>query len=271
MILGHVGLFTVYLNNPCDLLALASLGLALVLRFTRSAERDERLSAELDAARRVQAQLVPLRLPAATNLRFDAAYLPATEVGGDFYQVVPQLSGTTLLVVGDVSGKGLKAAMTATLAIGALRSLALEELSLAQILTRLNAQLAVASDGGFITCLCARIWAAGNLILANAGHLAPYRNGEEIQLESGLPLGIAPESAYCECTMHLTPDDQLTFLSDGVIEARNSQVELFGFDRTAAISSRSAKQIAEDARLFGREDDITVLTVRFAPAAVLQG
>jgi len=165
-----------------------------------------------------------------------------------------------------VSGKGLKAAMTGTLAIGALRSLAHEELSPAQILTRLNDQFAAASDGGFITCLCARIGADGNLILANAGHLAPYRNGEEIELESGLPLGIAPGVTYCESTICLAPNDQLTFLSDGVIEARNPQGELFGFDRTAAISGQSAGQIAKAAELFGQEDDITVLTVSFVPA-----
>jgi len=271
LVLGRVGLFTIFWNNPCDLLAIVSLGLALVLRFTRSAERDERLSAELDAARRVQAQLVPRRLPAVRNLRFDAAYLPATEVGGDFYQVIPQPSGTTLLVIGDVSGKGLKAAMTATLALGALRSLAFEELSPAQILTRLNAQLTAASDGGFVTCLCARIGAVGDLIFANAGHLAPYRNGAEIQLESGLPLGIAPEATYCESTIRLSPDDQLTFLSDGVIEARNPHGELFGFDRTAAISSAPAEQIADAAMQFGQEDDITVLTVSFVPAEMIDG
>lgn len=271
LILGQFGLFTVYWYNPCDLLALLALGLALVLRFTRSAERDERLSAELDAARRVQAQLVPLNLPAVVNFRFEAAYLPAAEVGGDFYQIIPQPSGATLMVVGDVSGKGLKAAMTGTLAIGALRSLASEELLPAQILNRLNAQLAAASDGGFITCFCARIEADGNLILANAGHLAPYHNGEEIQLESGLPLGIAPDAAYCESSIYLAPGDQLTFLSDGVIEARNAQGELFGFDRTAAISTQSAGQIAKTAELFGQEDDITVLTVSFVPAEVLHG
>ena len=269
LILDQAGPFTVYYSNLFDLLAMMALGLALVLRFTRSAERDERLSTELGAARRVQAQLVPLSLPAVINLRFDAAYLPAAEVGGDFYQVLPQSSGATLIVVGDVSGKGLKAAMTGTLTIGALRSLALEELSPAQILTRLNAQLAAASDGGFVTCLCARIEAEGNLVLANAGHLAPYCNGDEIQLESGLPLGIAPDITYCESTICLAPNDQLTFLSDGVIEARNSEGELFGFDRTAAISTQSAEKIAQAAQAFGQEDDITVLTLRFAGAEVL--
>ena len=122
-------------------------------------------------------------------------------------------------------------------------------------------------DAGFVTCLCARIGADGNLIFANAGHLAPYRNGEEIQLESGLPLGIAPDATYCEITIRLAPNEQLTFLSDGVVEARNAQGELFGFERTATISIQSADAIAQAAKQFGQDDDITVLTLTRLPAA----
>ena len=265
LVLCHAGPLTVYYHDLFDLLAIMALALALVLRFTHSAERDERLSAELDAARRVQSQLVPATHPPVENLRFNSAYLPAAEVGGDFYQIFPQPSGSTLLVIGDVSGKGLQAAMTGVLAIGALRALAVEDLSPSHMLARLNAQLSSASDGGFITCLCARIGTDGSTILANAGHLAPYRNRTEIQLESGLPLGIVPNVAYCESTICLAPNDQLTFVSDGVLEARNSSGELFGFDRTAAISTQSAQAIADVAQAFGQEDDITVLTITFAP------
>jgi phosphoserine phosphatase RsbU/P len=269
LVLSHAGLFTIYWSNLSDLLAMMALGLALVLRFTRSAERDERLSAELDAARRVQSQLVPVSLPPVENLRFDAAYLPAAEVGGDFYQILPQPSGATLLVVGDVSGKGLKAAMTGTLALGTLRSLVVEDLSPAQMLARLNTQLSAASDGGFVTCCAARIEPEGLLTLANAGHMSPYRAGKEIELESGLPLGIAPHAEYLESSIQLAPGDTLTFLSDGVLEARNASGELFGFERTAAISTQSAESIAHAAQSHGQEDDITVLTVTFAPAEVL--
>jgi len=269
LVLSRVGPFTVYWNNPCDLLALLALGIALVLRFTRSAERDERLSAELGAAQRVQAQLVPAVLPSTPNLRFDAVYRAAGEVGGDFYQVVPQSSGDHVIVIGDVSGKGLKAAMTGTLVLGALRTLAQENLSPSQILLRLNAQLAVSSDGGFVTCLCARIAQDGSLTLANAGHLAPYRNGEEVPLESGLPLGITANGRYQETALILAPGDSLTFLSDGVVEARNAHGELFGFDRTREISRQSAERIADTAARFGQEDDITVLTLTFAPAEVI--
>jgi hypothetical protein len=239
----------------------------LVTRAWNGWRSSERLKGELEAAREVQQRLVPARLPAVSGWSLSSAYLPAAEVGGDFYQVLPQPAASALIVVGDVSGKGLKAAMTGTLVLGALRSLAQQHLSPGQILSSLNGQLAAGSDGGFVTCLCARIGADGNLIFANAGHLAPYRNGEEIQLESGLPLGIAPDATYCEITIRLAPNEQLTFLSDGVVEARNAQGELFGFERTATISIQSADAIAQAAKQFGQDDDITVLTLTRLPAA----
>ena len=99
----------------------------------------------------------------------------------------------------------------------------------------------------------------GSLTLANAGHLSPYRNGEELTLDNGLPLGIAPDASYTESTINLAPGDHLTFLSDGVLEAQNPQGQLFGFDRTRQISTESAEAIARAAQSFGQQDDITVL------------
>ncbi len=195
-----------------------SVGLALILRFTLSAQEERRLSTELASAREVQLRLVPARLPILRGLRIETAYLPATEVGGDFYQVFQLADSSALIVIGDVSGKGLKAAMTGTLALGALRALAQENLLPSQILTRLNAQLTGSTDGGFITCLCARIAADGAVTLANAGHLAPYCNGKEIAVGSDLPLGLAADAAYTETTVQLAAGDTLTLLSDGVAE-----------------------------------------------------
>jgi len=239
----------------------------LLIRQTWTAwHKAEDLRIEFAAAREVQQRLVPVSLPHIDRFRLSAAYFPAAEVGGDFYQVFPLTDDSALIVIGDVSGKGLKAAMKGTLVLGALRALAQENLSPSQILLRLNAQLAASSDGGFVTCLCVHISADGFLTLANAGHLAPYRNGDEIPLESGLPLGIAPDTTYPESTFTLAPRDTLTFLSDGVVEARNRSRELFGFDRTAAISTQSAEEIARAAQAFSQEDDITVLGLAFAPA-----
>jgi phosphoserine phosphatase RsbU/P len=96
------------------------------IRLTVLSREQARAAAELGAAREIQRRLVPGTLPLLAGCRLEAAYLPASEVGGDFYQVLPQADGSSLLVIGDVSGKGLKAAMTGALAIGSLRTLASE-------------------------------------------------------------------------------------------------------------------------------------------------
>jgi serine phosphatase RsbU (regulator of sigma subunit) len=187
-------------------------------------------------------------------------------VGGDFYQVLPQADGATLIVIGDVSGKGLKAAMTGAVAIGALRTLSSDGHSPAALLTRLNQQLLQSQEAGFITCLCARIHPNGEVLISNAGHISPYRSGAEVPVDSGFPLGIVAAAQYTENAIQLNPEDTLTLLSDGVLEARNPSGELFGFDRTRDLSTESAAQIAAAAQAFGQEDDITVLTLTFVHA-----
>jgi preprotein translocase subunit YajC len=249
------------------LLFLLAIGFVMFFRFTRVSREQARSAAELDAAREIQRRLVPACLPDLKGWRIQAAYLPAQEVGGDFYQVLQLTNGAAWVVVGDVSGKGLKAAMTGTLAIGALRALAPDASGPAELLSRLNNRLADSQDGGFITCLCALIRPDGTLTLANAGHLAPYRNGEEVPVDGGLPLGIVANVAYTETTIAVAPGDSLTLLSDGVVEARNPAGELFGFERTREASGQPAQAIAASAQAFGQEDDITVLTLtRLAPA-----
>jgi serine phosphatase RsbU (regulator of sigma subunit) len=249
---------------------LFAMAFVMFFRFTRVSREQARTAAELNAAREIQQRLVPASLPKVYGYTLEAAYIPANEVGGDFYQVLAQSDGSTLIVIGDVSGKGLKAAMTGALAIGSLRTLSQQCLSPAALLTALNHQLLQSQETGFVTCLCARIFASGESAFSNAGHLAPYRNGAEVPIESGLPLGITAAAQYSESNLHLDPEDSLTLLSDGVLEARNSTGELFGFERTSAVSSRPAANIAAAAQAFGQEDDITVLTIRFTPVAVLQ-
>jgi hypothetical protein len=256
-----LGPLSVRVDDPSVLIYLLAICIVIFLRFNRVSHQQARNAAELDAAREIQQRLVPLRLPTVPGYRMEAAYLPAQEVGGDFYQVLEQRDGSTLVLVGDVSGKGLKAAMQGVLAIGAARTLASEQLSPGTLLARLNAEMTGSQDGGFITCLCVHIKPDGTATCANAGHLSPYSGGKEFELESGLPLGIVPDVNYRETALKLAPGELLTLLSDGVVEARNSKGELFGFDRTRAISRESAQYIAEAARQFGQEDDITVLSV----------
>lgn len=269
MILYRGSHFDVSWEQLFTTLSYFAVGAVLVLRFARSARQEQRLRSEMEAARRVQGQLVPVELPQFQAFTCEAAYRAASEVGGDFYQVYPRSDGSALVLVGDVSGKGLRAAMLGTLIVGAAGALAQENPAPEEMLNRLNRHLCGRTDGGFATCLCARLAPDGALSIANAGHLSPYHNGCELSCESSLPLGIVPESAYAETRALLNPGDALTFLSDGVVEARSAAGELFGFDRTRAISTRPAEDIAHAAQQFGQEDDITVLTITFASADVL--
>ena len=255
--------FVVTWDRVGFLLAHLAIGAVLVRRFARSAEQEQRLATEMESARQVQAQLVPQDFPRLSGFHIEAAYLPAAEVGGDFYQVLEQCDGSVVIVVGDVCGKGLKAAMTGVLAIGAIRALASQGLDPGLLLTRLNREMVGSQNSGFITCICAHVRRDGTITLADAGHPPPYRNGEEIQLESGLPLGITPGVEYAETCVQLAAGDSLTFLSDGVVEARSKADGFFGFDRMREISRQPAQAIARAAQRFGQEDDITVLTVSF--------
>ena len=237
--------------------------LFLIRRFSFARQEETRLSTEFESARTIQSLLIPAKPPVTPGFAIDSVYLPASEVGGDFFQIMPADDGSLLVVVGDVSGKGLKAAMTVSAIIGALRGCAVRKP--AEVLTYLNCVLQ-GQITGFVTCTVALISADSSMSLANAGNLAPYCNGEELAVESGLPLGIAADSDYSETSFQLNPGDHLAFLSDGVVEATNEHRELFGFDRTQAISNRSAGTIAEIAKQFGQEDDITVLTITLVPA-----
>jgi hypothetical protein len=256
-----LGPIQVQVADVGDLLFLLAIGVVMFFRFTRVSREQMRATGELEAAREIQQRLVPAVLPRIAGYVLEAAYLPAQEVGGDFYQILDQGDGAQMVVVGDVSGKGLKAAMTGTLALGALRTLAKEGLGPAAVLMRLNRQIAETSEGGFITCVCVRLESDGGVTLANAGHLPPYRNGEEVNVAADLPLGIVREMSYGEQRVKLEAGDRLMLLSDGVVEARDARGELFGFERTRALSGEAAETIARAAQEYGQEDDITVVTV----------
>lgn len=263
-----VGVVYFQVSDIGDFLFLLAIAVVMFFRFTKVSREQARGAAELDAAREIQQRLVPAKLPQVKGYTIEAAYFPAQEVGGDFYQVFEERDGAQLVVVGDVSGKGLKAAMTSTLALGALRTLANEGLRPGEVLARLNRQMVQTADGGFITCACVRVAECGEVTVANAGHLAPYRNGVELLVSADLPLGISPEEIYEERTFQLDPGDRLTLLSDGVLEARDAHGVLFGFERTRAISAQSAESIAAAALKFGQEDDITVLILSRVEAVV---
>ncbi len=105
--------------------------------------------------------------------------------------------------------------------------------------------------------------------LANAGHLPPYINGRELAVEGAFPLGALPSYSFPIQRFQLGEGESLLFVSDGVVEARNAQGELFGFERTAGLSKQPAEEIAHAAQAFGQEDDITVLTLALAPVGAV--
>lgn len=251
--------FPISIEDVVEAVFLLAMLAILSNRFMRSRREEQRIVSELEAARSMQSLLVPVVAPLTPGFQVESVYLPASEVGGDFYQVLPGDDGSLLIVVGDVSGKGLKAAMTVSAIVGALRGCTVRAPS--DVLAYLNRVLH-GQVKGFVTCCAALITADGTMTLANAGHLSPYLNGEELPVEAGLPLGIFAESDYPERSYQLAPGDRLTFVSDGVVEATNDKRELFGFERTRAISGQNAASIAETAKNFGQVDDISVVTVR---------
>ena len=260
--------FTVQLSTVFHLFFLLALLLFLIRRFALARQREQRLQGEFEAARQVQLVLLPDELDQCPGFHVESFYQPAHEVGGDFFQQIANPGCGMLVVIGDVSGKGLSAAMIVSVLVGAIRTEAAHGARPLVLLKVLNERLIGRSHGGFVTCLAVWISNQGELTLANAGHLPPYLNGKELSIPSSLPLGIVDHPDYEEITVKLSPGDRLTFVSDGVVEAQNERGELFGFDRTRDLSTRSAQKIARAAQAFGQQDDITVLTVAFAPAEV---
>ncbi len=265
--LGHLGIREHWLVGPVDvglfdigsLLSGFAIAAMLIQRAISDWQEGNNLRVEFDAAREVQQRLV-VAPPEVRGFRMESAYIPATQVGGDFYHIRPDDAGGVLIAVGDVSGKGLRAAMAVSAIIGALRAMPI--LPPSRVLFDLNRGLTGNLGGGFVTCSVTHIAADGKMIIANAGHLPPYRNGIEIDCGFGLPLGVTTDSAaFAEHEVQLVPGDTLTLLTDGVVEARNATGELYGFDRTRQISHQSAAEIARTAQQFGQEDDITVLTL----------
>jgi len=219
-------------------------------------------AAELQAASTVQQLLLQSASRPTPGFLVDSVYLPASEVGGDFFFVSPAPDGSITAIVGDVSGKGLTAAMRVAMILGALRRETSHDPG--EMLSGLNNALIAQGQLGFTTACCIRITLEGEYTLANAGHINPYVSGREIDTPPALPLGITSDQTYEIVRGQLAHGERLVLLSDGVPEARNAAGDLYGFDRLPGLTLMSAQDIAEAARRFGQEDDISVLTLAFA-------
>ena len=254
----QAGPVPIHFASIADFVSILTIVIIIFIRFLRVQRDQERASSELAAARSVQELMIPQEKIQTPGFEVESIYNPANEVGGDFFHVQPTEDGGLLVIIGDVAGKGLKAAMNVSMLMGALRRI--PERSPARILESLNRVLT--GSESFTTCQAAWFGANGELVLANAGHLPPYLNSQEVFVPGGLPLGVLPEIKYDEVRLYLHPGDRILLMSDGVVEARHSSGELFGFDRVHNLSGQTAFYIADAAKAFGQEDDITILTVR---------
>jgi hypothetical protein len=247
------------------------IGALVMRRFLRTQATHERarqiVALDLEQAHQLQQRVLVPEVLHSPSFSVEAEYHPAQTVGGDFFQTLSKPDGSLLVVVGDVSGKGMSAAMLVAVLVGAIRTRADDSFDPAAMLTMLNQRLIGRSGGHLATCLVAELRPDGTIHVANAGHLPPYLNGKELDLEGSLPLGAADVIDPSSRIIALEPGDRITFLTDGVVEAMNSQNELFGFDRARTISNQSAATIVQQAQAFGQRDDITVLRIEFTGAA----
>jgi hypothetical protein len=259
----HAGPILLDFQVLTDLLYILSLAIILILRSTRITRQQAQLEAEMAAAREVQQVILPDQMEKMPGYQIESIYQPAQEVGGDFFQIIShKTDGSLLIVAGDVVGKGLKAGMLVALLVGATRSSAETTEDPMALLEALNRRLMSRGDAQ-ATCLVMRIRSDGSVTLANAGHIAPYLNGEPVNMEGSLPLGMIENAAFSELRFNLSGHDRLVMMSDGIVEARDTAGELFGFGRVHDLlsSNRSAAEVALAAKQFGQEDDISVISV----------
>jgi serine phosphatase RsbU (regulator of sigma subunit) len=215
----------------------------------------------------LQQLILPDAMTTLPGLSIESEYRPALEVGGDFFQVLPHKSdGSLLIVAGDVTGKGLKAGMLVALLVGAIRTAAQFDPDPMTVLEALNLRLCRRGQAN-ATCLALTIERDGGVKLVNAGHIAPYLNGEQLAMEGALPLGIMEGAEFSVMHFHLKDDDKLMLMSDGIAEATDADGHLFGFERVHELlrAATTAAELASAAQRFGQEDDISVISVTRTP------
>jgi serine phosphatase RsbU (regulator of sigma subunit) len=242
---------------------------------------------ELRVARSIQQASLPKEVPTLEGWQISPFYRPAREVGGDFYDFFELQEGRVGVVVGDATGKGMPAALVAGAASNMLRAVAQalgSSSSPGEVLAQVNETLLARIPANmFVTCFYAIVEdESGRLLYANAGHNLPCcrRDDEHAAATTttdlsarGMPLGIMPQMNYEEKESVLVPGEGVLFYTDGLVEAHNSQGEMFGTPRLRSLLSErpeagrglSATLMEELERFTGKgweqEDDITLLTL----------
>jgi serine phosphatase RsbU (regulator of sigma subunit) len=252
----------------------------LVRQQQKQAQERERIEQELRVARLIQQTLLPKHVPDLEGYQLAAYYQPAREVGGDFYDFLELDEGHLGLVIGDVTDKGVPAALVMATTRTMLRASAQRLDSPAEVLKRVNDVIVRdIPPNMFITCLYAILdTRSGKLRYANAGHDLPYlrhkgRPGDASELRArGMPLGLMPGMFYEEKEAVLEEGDSILFYSDGLVEAHDPHYEMFGFPRLQGFvgahpggATMIDFLLKELARFVGdsweQEDDITLVTL----------
>ena len=255
----------------------------LVRQQQQQAQERERIEQELRVARLIQQTLLPKHVPDLPGYQLAAYYQPAREVGGDFYDFLDLESGHLGLVVGDVTDKGVPAAIVMATTRTMLRASAQRLDSPGEVLKRVNDVIVRdIPPNMFITCLYAILDPESGLLrYANAGHDLPYRRrrtsngggGAEELRATGMPLGLLPGMSYEEKEIILERGDSVLFYSDGLVEAHDPQRDMFGFPRLQGLVGAHRSEgpamvnflLSELARFTGeeweQEDDITLVTL----------
>ena len=232
--------------------------------FEQVRENERRLQNDLGTAQEIQRQLLPTGAREVPGLDLAAAYVPARELGGDFYDFLPYGEGRLAVALGDVSGKGTAAALYGSMAIGMIREIVVSrDCDPACMLALLNQRLVnTRLDARFIAMLFGVYDAAHRrLTMANAGSPYPLllRDGHVVSVRlEGVPLGLLPGTQYDESVLDLLPGDVVVFASDGILESQNAEEEEFGLQRLSSVLSAisredSAHTIAE--RILEKTDD----------------
>lgn len=238
--------------------------------------RAAELEQELQLARDIQQGLLLEAAPRLTGWELAAISLPARDLGGDLYDFLQLGAGVQGIMIGDVSGKGLSAALRMAVARTVFRHEARRDGAPGPTLAGVNRGVLSEIPQGMVTMLYLRLDPASGLLhVANAGHTFPLLvNGSVCELElSGLPLGVDGDSDYCEATAEVGPGDTMILYTDGVLEAENDRGEIFSYERLHALVAANAglKPRAMVALLLNtlrswsqgvQSDDVTIVVLR---------
>lgn len=243
----------------------------------------ERMEQELRVARVIQQTLLPKEVPDLPGWKMAAYWQPARAVSGDFYDFIHLPGGKIAIIVGDVTDKGVPAALVMATTRSVLRSVVERHSDPGDVLTTANNLLCPDMPPKmFVTCLYAVLDPATGLVrYANAGHNVPYRrtvDGIQEMRARGMPLGLMPDMPYEEKEVHLLPGENVVLYSDGLVEAHNTQGEMFGFPRLRELlniphcGDELIACLVDELKAFtgpgwDQEDDVTFVTLERAPQA----